>query len=155
MELTVERLFSNDKSTLGILFINGMAECFTMEDERRVLKVKGETRIFAGTYKLKLRSVGESPKWDARYKTVFGDAHVGMIEICDVPEFSNVLIHTGNSEVDTMGCLLVGLKGDINRDPYLIEASVDAYRRLYPKVVAELLEGKEVNLTMVDRDTSG
>ena len=58
MKFEVQRFSSQSDSTLGILFdvTDGRKFlCFTLEDEAREVKVKGETRIPAGTYKLKLR----------------------------------------------------------------------------------------------------
>ena len=62
MRLEVQRFSSGDDSTLGLLFdvSGGDREflCFTLEDEKRDIKVKGETRIPAGKYEIKLRKAG-------------------------------------------------------------------------------------------------
>lgn len=59
MKLEVLRFSSQQDSTNGLLFqvIDGKRDflCYTLEDERREEKVKHETRIPAGTYKIKLR----------------------------------------------------------------------------------------------------
>ena len=57
MKLEVIRYSSQKDSTLGMLFDVTKGRkflCFTLEDEARRTKVKGETRIPAGTYKLKI-----------------------------------------------------------------------------------------------------
>ncbi len=46
MKLTVKRFADNGETTLGILYIDGVFECFTVEDqEQKGDKVKGETRV--------------------------------------------------------------------------------------------------------------
>ena len=61
MKLEVLRFSSHSDSTLGLLFDVTEGRkflCFTLEDEARDTKVMAETRIPAGTYELKLRTVG-------------------------------------------------------------------------------------------------
>ena len=100
MDLIVLRFSSQEDSTSGLLFENsdlGMSFlCYTLEDERRALKVKGETRVPAGTYKLALRKEGG---FDARYKKKYPGIHKGMIQVMDVPNFEYILIHIGNDDV--------------------------------------------------------
>jgi hypothetical protein len=151
MDLTLERLFSDPEATLGILALDGKAACFTLEDQHQKVKVPGETRIPAGRYRLKQRARGESPHFDSRYTEKFGSEHQGMIEIMDVPGFTAVLIHMGNTDADTRGCVLVGMRGDAMAEPKVIGMSEVAYRRLYRKLVAALADGA-VSLSVTDRD---
>ena len=62
MQLEVLRFSSQVDSTSGLLFeVTDMGRrfmCYTLEDERRALKVRGETRVPAGTYKIELRTEG-------------------------------------------------------------------------------------------------
>jgi len=112
MRIKLQRKFKSDKYTLGELFLNGEFFCNTIEDRVRELpiicpdtpkwkqcrckeKVYAETAIPAGTYKVTL---GESP----RFKCVLPIIH-------DVPHFLGVLIHTGNTEEDSAGCIIVGM----------------------------------------------
>ena len=63
---------------------------YTLEDEQRDVKVYGETRIPAGTYKLKLREEGGfHNKYLARYGA---DWHHGMIWVQDVPNLVEVVV---------------------------------------------------------------
>ena len=109
MQLEVVRFSSERDSTNGLLFdITG--ECrnflsYTLEDEYRKEKVMHETRIPAGTYKVTLRTVGG---FHAKYTERYGEMHKGMLWVCDVPGFEYILIHTGNTDEHTSGCLLVG-----------------------------------------------
>ena len=97
MKLEVLRFSSESDSTLGLLFdvTDGRKFlCFTLEDEARETKVMGETRIPAGTYKLKLRKEGG---YHSRYVKKYGSMHKGMIHVQDVPGFEWILWHTGNT----------------------------------------------------------
>ena len=38
----------------------------------------------------------------------YGDMHKGMLWVRDIPGFEYILIHTGNTDEHTSGCLLVG-----------------------------------------------
>lgn len=152
MDAALERLFADPEATLGVLLLDGKAQCFTLEDQHQRVKVPGETRIPAGRYQLKLRALGESPHFDKKYTERFAAEHRGMIEICAVPGFTGVLIHTGNTDADTRGCVLVGLRGDAFAEPKVIGTSEAAYRRLYKKLALVLAQGEEVWLSITDRD---
>jgi len=109
MKLEVVRFSSQADSTSGLLFeVNDLGRhflCYTLEDERRALKVKGETRVPAGTYKIELRTEGG---FHDRYDKKYPGIHIGMLHIQDVPNFEYILIHTGNTDEHTAGCLIVG-----------------------------------------------
>ena len=140
MELEVIRYNSKEDYTDGLLFIDNKFECFTLEDEERTVKVYGETSIPDGTYKIELRTVGG---FNTRYLKKFGNEfHKGMLWVKDVPNFEYILIHIGNTDDDTAGCLLVGSTAD--KDKGFIGASTGAYKSLYPKVLNALENGEEV-----------
>ena len=90
MKITVERIHSNDDATLSVIFIDGVFECFGIEDEFREDKVAGETRIKADIYTLGIRDVGG---FHNRYSKKFPDFHQGMIQVLNVPEFEYILLH--------------------------------------------------------------
>lgn len=96
MELTLNRIFLGSSATIGELLINDKHLCDTLEDRVRPEgeKVYGKTAIPEGTYEVKLT---HSP----RFKKI-------LPEIFNVPNFSGIRIHTGNSSKDTEGCILVG-----------------------------------------------
>ena len=156
MELEVLRVSSQDDSTNGILFdITGGQRkflCYTLEDEHRETKVMAETRIPAGTYRITLRTVGGH---HSRYIKKYGDMHKGMLWVRNVPNFEYILIHTGNTDEHTAGCLLVGDSqqanfGDSNG---FVGSSTQAYKRIYPPIAAVLEAGEEVTITYIDYDT--
>ncbi len=150
MHVEVQRYASGKRDTLGLFKIDCQFYAYTLEDEYRNVKEYGETRIPAGTYEIKLRTVGG---FHERYKAKFPEMHKGMLELQNVPEFQYILIHIGNDEDDTAGCILVGNTANNN----LIEGkkgfigdSTSAYREVYPIIANKLAEGKKVLITIKD-----
>ena len=88
MKLEVLRFSSQVDSTSGILFeitdIGRRFLCYTLEDERRAFKVRGETRVPAGTYEVGLRTEGG---FHSRYDKKYPGVHIGMLQVLDVPNF--------------------------------------------------------------------
>lgn len=149
MHVAIERFAADAESTLGLMFLDGLFACFTLEDQHQADKVAGETRIPAGRYRLGLRTVGG---FHQRYTARFGPWHRGMIQILDVPNFTHVLMHIGNDDDDTDACVLVG-NGVPPHGPegWRVSHSTDAYRAIYPPIVDELVAGRPVHLTITDR----
>ena len=151
MHILVERYSSGPESTLGRLHVDGVFACYTCEDQRQPgPKVPTETRIPAGTYDLKLRRFGGT---HASYRKTYGAMHRGMLWLQDVPGFTDVLIHVGNTDDDSEGCLLIGL--DRVQYPagggYVLH-SASAYRRFYPPIAAAIEAGAAVRIEIVDRE---
>ena len=151
MELEVLRFSSESDSTNGILFdasnkLDGKKFlCYTLEDEKRSEKVRGETRIPAGTYEIKIRDVGG---FHSRYSKKFGKMHRGMLHVTNVPGFDYILIHCGNTDEHTAGCLLVGdsqENNQIKKDGF-IGKSTQAYKRIYPKIAKAIENGEKVTI---------
>ena len=155
MELIVLRFSSEADSTNGLLFDNtSMGKrflCYTLEDEARVLKVKGETRIPAGRYKIELRKEGG---FHEKYSKKYAGIHRGMLHVTDVPGFEYILIHTGNTDEHTAGCLLVADSQENNQllPDGFIGKSVNAYKRIYPAIAKAIEQGEEVYITYQDYD---
>jgi len=153
LQLEVMRFSSEKDSTNGLLFnITGGSRSFlayTLEDEYREDKVKSETRIPEGEYEITLRTFGG---FHDRYASRFRDIHVGMLWVRDVPGFSDILIHCGNTDEDTSGCLLVGDTQENNqvKKNGFIGHSTRAYFRIYPLVANELRDGKRVTIKYTD-----
>tara|TARA_R110000751_G_scaffold160570_5_gene266203 strand:+ start:137 stop:550 length:414 start_codon:yes stop_codon:yes gene_type:complete len=125
--------------------------CYTLEDEFREVKVSGETRIPSGTYNITLRTEGG---FNERYTEKFGSSfNKGMLWVRDVPNFEYILIHIGNTDQNSSGCLLVGdsQTQNITKNGF-IGASTDAYKRIYPKIADVLVSGGKVDITYVDYD---
>lgn len=139
MILSLRRFASLADSTLGTLSVDGAFCCFSLEDEQRDVKIAGETRIPVGHYPLALRTIG---RMHEKYASKFTD-HRGMIQLLDVPNFEAVLIHIGNTDRDTAGCILVG-DGAVATGELTL--STQAYRRLYAQVSNALLAGEPVTI---------
>ncbi|MBG7619359.1 hypothetical protein I5R65_07775 [Herbaspirillum sp. AP02] len=118
MKLLLQREPSTKKSTAGKLFIDGVFECYTLEDSVRArgVKVYGQTAIPAGTYQVLLT---QSP----RFKRV-------LPLLLNVPGFEGIRIHPGNKAEDTDGCILVG---DAPAPDWLGQSKV-AFDRLFTKL---------------------
>ena len=102
MTLRLIREPSRNGATLGVLFVDGHFQCFTLEDAIREVagqpvaawKVPRQTAIPAGRYRVTLTA-------SHRFQRVLPELH-------DVPGFTGIRIHPGNTIADTEGCLLVG-----------------------------------------------
>ena len=71
-----------------------------------------------------------------------------MLHVQDVPNFTYILIHTGNTDEHTSGCLIVGETQqdlDVSKDGFVGSSTV-AYKKMYAKVASELLQGKPVSI---------
>ena len=155
MKLEVLRFSSQTDSTSGLLFevtdIKRHFLCYTLEDERRALKVRGETRVPAGTYKVELRKEGG---FHNKYTKKYPGIHRGMLHITDVPNFEYILIHTGNTDEHTAGCLIVGdaQENNLLLPDGFVGKSVNAYKRIYPSIAKAIAKGEEVTITYIDYD---
>jgi len=149
MKLEVLRYSSQEDDTLGLLLIDGKFECHTLEDEHREVKVKGETRINDGTYPVTLRTVGGFHSRYSNHKNQkIRSIHKGMLWIRNVPNFEYVLIHCGNHEGNTAGCLLVGSTANNNKyERGFIGHSILAYCRMYVQIIKALEAGEKVTIT--------
>ena len=136
MKIEVNRIFKGLNYTIGELSVNNNYVCDTLEDRVRPEgeKVYGETAIPAGTYTVVL-------SYSNRFKKV-------MPEIQNVPNFTGVRIHCGNSSKDTEGCLLVG-KWDGKTENWISD-SKNSYNKLYP-LLEEAFNKKE-NITITIKD---
>lgn len=94
MKLLLKRLHYTPNSIIGELSIDGKFECYTLEDIERDVKVMGKTAIPKGSYNVTIT-------YSNRFKR-------DMPLLMNVPNFSGVRIHNGNTAADTDGCVLVG-----------------------------------------------
>lgn len=123
MKLILERNFPKETYTIGKLYYideDTQAKryiCDTLEDtDRRLdssmnedaikkLKVYAQTCIPTGTYQISMNV--RSPKYSNRqYYKLYCDGK--LPRLLGVKGFDGVLIHIGNTNKDTAGCILVG-----------------------------------------------
>ena len=143
------RYSSQSKTTLGVILVNDKFQCYSLEDSFRDEKVKHKTRIPNGKYEIKLREFGGHYE---RYINKY-DGHEGMLWLQDVPNFEHILIHVGNDEDDTSGCILTGSTANNNvKNKGFVGASTDAYLDLYFNVLEYFNKGEKVFITIKDLD---
>lgn len=131
MEIVLKRYDRNAERTIGKLSVDGVEECYTVEDVVRTgPKVHGKTAIPAGRYQV---VVTMSPRFRKR-----------LPRLLNVPNFDGVLIHTGNTAADTEGCIIVGRKPT----PSGVAESKLAMAALQPKIEAALARGAAVWITV-------
>lgn len=123
----VKRLMTDDRPTVGLVRMRAeggtVFQCFSLEDRYRQDKVMGDTRIPAGTYPLKWRRVGRfAERWKKR-------GYPGALQLHDVPGFTTILLHAGNTAAQTAGCVLLGMGADL--DARTIQKSRMAVTRVY------------------------
>ncbi len=114
MKVILKRAWSDDRCTLGMLTIEGVKHdpFFTLENPAR--DTSKDNRIPKGSYICE-------PYSGMKYKNVY--------IVKDVPGRSAILIHWGNFESHTEGCLLLGDgAGMLNGQP-AITASKPAFER--------------------------
>lgn len=153
MEIKVDRKWKKDTYTIGNLYINGKLFCNTLEDKDRGLKqtdslvsiqqrkVYGETAIPVGQYEIAMNIV--SPKYSA--VKWYKDLCNGKVpRLLNVPGFEGVLMHTGNTALDSYGCLLIGkntIKGKITQ-------SKDTFKELYKEMKIAYDKGERIYITI-------
>jgi hypothetical protein len=94
MKIHIKRLHRTKNSTIGEMTIDGKFECYTLEDVERDVKIKCETAIPKGSYKVIINQSNRFKKF--------------LPLLLKVKGYEGVRIHSGNSNHDTEGCILVG-----------------------------------------------
>lgn len=139
MIIKIARRHFSETATEGDLFVDGVFECYTVEDRaidwKTEKKVKGKTAIPCGRYRVALHN---SP----RFRKV-------LPWLKDVPGFDYILIHSGNSSKDTEGCIIVGAQPTKRTDDFVGE-SRKAFDKLFPRIKAAIERGDEVWVTIVE-----
>ena len=154
MKLRLERRWPKLTYTIGVLFIDGLRYCETLEDRDRGLKftdhpdrikarkVAGETAIPTGTYQVSMTTL--SPKYAsvAWYQQLCGGK---MPRLLAVPGFDGILIHPGNSALDTKGCILVGRNTKVGQ----LTDSRACFKEVYKRMKEAADEGEEITIEIV------
>ena len=126
--MRLDRLSCGPVCTIGELSIDGAFECWTLEDVVRDEKIPGETAIPSGTYNVIITMSN-------RFKR-----ELPLLE--NVPNFTGVRIHPGNTSEDTEGCILVG-RGKTDKT---VTESKAAFNALYGKIQQGLNDGDTVTI---------
>lgn len=154
MKIRVDRRWPKETYTIGRLYINGELFCNTLEDRDRGLlqsdppasikirKIYGETAIPKGTYRVAMNTV--SPKYAAVdwYKNLCAGK---MPRIVNVPCFEGILIHPGNTALDTYGCILVGKNSKVGQ----LTESKATFKVLYKRMKAASDRGETITIEIL------
>lgn len=139
MQMILSREPSTSQSTPGTLSIDGVFECYTLEDVVREValrpvstwKIDGQTAIPTGTYSVVI-------DFSDRFQRP-------MPHILNVNGFDGVRMHSGNTAADTEGCILLGQERQ-NADDILQSAA--AFAAFFPKLEAAIQRGEHVTITI-------
>ena len=133
MRLLLKRIAKKQSYTIGNLYIDGKWFCNTLEDADRgldqsmskekikELKIYGRTAIPTGTYKVRMDVTSQKFKNRSWAKPYDGK----LPRLVNVPGYEGVLIHVGNSDSDSLGCILVGkntIKGKVTESTNTFKA---------------------------------
>jgi hypothetical protein len=135
MKLVSRRFEYGDNFTISRLSVDGVYECYVLEDVVRPsgVKVDGQTAIPAGTYSVVI-------DFSNRFNR-------DMPHILDVPMFAGIRIHSGNTDADTEGCLLLGRDWVGGDDVMSSHVAFDAF---FPKLQAAVAAGDIVTIEIQD-----
>lgn len=152
MKIISKRIAKRDTYTISNMFIDDVKFCNVLEDTDRGLtsdmsleeikktKVHGKTAIPTGTYKITLDVV--SPKF-SKYKQ-YEFCQGKLPRLLDVPGFEGILMHIGNTETDTDGCLLVGDNNVVGK----VTNSTVVFKELYSKMQEAVANKEEITITI-------
>lgn len=141
MNIILNRIAKKAKYTIGKLYINDKYFCDTLEDTDRGLtqsmteqqigskKVYGETAIPTGTYRI---IISYSNKFKKQ-----------MPLLLNVPGFAGIRIHSGNTEKDSLGCILVGKNKAVGK----VLESRDTYSKLF-SILYEANKKETIKITI-------
>jgi hypothetical protein len=157
MNLILQRYSDNRDSTLGLMFkkITSGTEtilhlmAYTLEDEFREAKVSKETRIPAGFYEVIINQ-SDTPK-TLSYRKKYAPWFKYHLMLKNVPGFTGIYIHIGNTDGDSEGCILLGDSADNNTvSAGNVTSSTVAFQRFYKEVYGTLEAGGKVHIEVRD-----
>jgi hypothetical protein len=142
MEIEIIRRWKGENSTLSIILLDGKELGYVLEDVDRDLvesqpladikkvKIHGRTAIPEGRYKVLVTH-------SARFKQL-------LPILLSVPGFEGIRIHTGNTHLNTEGCLLPGQNYLQKNGDYQVTNSRILFNIIFPKIQAALRAKSEV-----------
>ena len=153
MKLEVERRWKKETYTIGRLYVDGVFFCNTLEDRDRGLKqtdelstiktrkVYGETAIPTGTYGITLNVMSQKYAAVPWYWQL---CRGKMPRLLSVPGFDGILVHPGNTALDTYGCILVGKNTKVGK----LTESKATFKKLYKEMEKAVREGEEITIVI-------
>lgn len=156
MEIRVRRTALKDTYTIGKMYIDGTYFCDVLEDKVRDLNKNGEfdngevkiannTAIPYGTYEITMDV--RSTKFSDFEKYPWAKEYDGYLpRLTNVPLFVGVLLHVGNSDVDSSGCLLVGENKVVGK---VINSTKTFHRLMHEYLIPAKNRGEKIYITIV------
>ena len=154
MKLRLERRWPKATYTIGVLFIDGIRYCETLEDRDRGLKqsdplayiqkrkIAGETAIPKGTYEVAMNVTS------AKYAAVawyWQFCQGKMPRLLNVPGFDGILIHPGTDALSTRGCVLVGKNTKVGK----LTDSKETFKAVYKRLKEAADKGEDITIEIV------
>lgn len=151
MKISLKRIYTNNQYTIGHIYVDGTYVCDSIEDADRGLKdsmtldeirskkIKDKTAIPQGNYKVTMNVI--SPRFSKKkyYKDFCGGR---LPRITSVKGFDGVLIHIGNTDKDSSGCLIVGY----NKEKGKVLNSKQAFEKLYRMLDSANRNGEKIDI---------
>ncbi|EFK9762246.1 hypothetical protein HIW06_001779 [Campylobacter coli] len=130
------KVFSDDDKLL--------LECFSLEEDKEGVERNKDLRIPEGIYDLKRHSPS---RFENTLRSITKKDDDTMINVFNekVPFDRHILIHWGNTDKDTQGCILLGLSKDNNNES--IGQSRQACKEFYDLVYGKNLEDIKLEIT--------
>lgn len=151
VEFFLQRLLEDPVSTTGS-FRDALAKEITPTLERGAVMLGGHSRIAAGgPYPLRFKAIGTSHLDPVGSRLMASEYH-GMIEICDIPGRSEILIHPANKYTELLGCVAPGISVVPTVRGFEIPGgqSGPAFQKLYRCLTQYILAKESAVLTVVD-----
>lgn len=155
MKLKLIRKWKKENYTIGQLYVDGEFFSNTIEDKDRgmssdmpldkilFLKKPGITAIPTGTYEVVLNVQSNKYK---KSKTMMQFNNAYMPRLLNVPGYDGILIHPGNSAVDTEGCIIPGKNDKLG----WVSNSTNYFKQLYNKMkIASKSRGEKITIEIV------
>lgn len=154
MELVVDRKWKKQNYTISNLTIDGKWFCNVLEDKDRnldssmsiakirELKKPSITAIPRGTYEITLDVISPKYSTNSFYKQVCNGK---VPRLLNVKGFEGILIHAGNSDKDSTGCLLVGL----NKVKGQVINSRETFKELYKLLKDKHDKGEKITIKIL------
>ena len=151
MELVLERKWKKSDYTIGILLIDNKKFCEVIEDKDRglkdsmtteqikLIKKPNMTAIPTGTYDVTLDVFSSKFGNIPFYKKVCNGK---LPRLLNVKGFEGILIHCGNTQLDTSGCLIVGenkVKGKVINSKIIFEKLYNILKNSKDKITIKII----------------
>lgn len=152
MKIELKRIARKPNYTIGKLYIDDNYFCDTLEDtdrgfskdtpitEIQAKKVPGKTAMPTGEYNITMNVISKKYSKRLFYKQNCNGGRVPRI--LDVPGFDGILIHIGNTDADSHGCILVGKNKQVGK----VLDSTNTFKNLYNKMKAASDNGESITI---------